>query len=218
MPPYFARLLASLLVHRRHLLWLLLLGVVLPWGIFLKASSEIEEGEGFYGDLQILRWAHAHARPALDSLSLFFTHIGGPVPMVVGAGLFTGALVWRQLYRYAWFFGLAVGGAAVLNLLAKAILGRPRPAFWVSLAPETSYSFPSGHAMGSAAVVLALSLLLARRHWRVWLPGAVFVLGVGFSRVYLGVHYPSDVLSGWIAALGWVSGVYVLLPPNRRTS
>jgi hypothetical protein len=98
--PYFARLLALLLAHRRHLLWLLLLGVVLPWGIFLKASSEIEEGEGFYGDLQILRWAHAHARPALDSLSLFFTHIGGPVPMVVGAGLFTGTLVWRQ--RWPW--------------------------------------------------------------------------------------------------------------------
>ncbi|MBF9223787.1 phosphatase PAP2 family protein [Hymenobacter ruricola] len=216
MSTYFARFFALLLAHRRRLLKLLLLGVVLPWAVFLKASSEIEEGEGFYGDLQLLRWAHAHARPALDSLSLFFSAIGGPVPMVVAAVLFTGVLAWRRRPREAWFFGLAVGGAVALNLLAKAILGRPRPAFWVSLAPETSYSFPSGHAMGSAAVVLALGLLLARRRWRVWGPGAVFVLGVGFSRVYLGVHYPSDVLSGWIAALGWVTGVYVLLPPTRR--
>lgn len=135
--------------------------------------------------------------------------------MVMVAVLLTGGLVWRKQYRYASFFGLAVGGAA-LNLLAKAILGRPRPAFWASLAPETTYSFPSGHAMGSAAVVLALGLLLTRGRWRVWLPGALFVLGVGFSRVYLGVHYPSDVLSGWIAALGWVTGVYVLLLPNRQ--
>ncbi|MBF9144537.1 phosphatase PAP2 family protein [Hymenobacter properus] len=191
-----SQLFALLLAHKRRLLWLLLLGVVLPWGIFLKASSEIEEGEGFYGDLQLLRWAHAHTTPALDSFFLFCSAIGGPVPMTVAAVLFTGVLVWRRQPRYAWFFGLAVGGAAALNLLAKAILGRPRPAFWVSLAPETSFSFPSGHAMGSAAVVLALGLLLARGRWRVWLPGALFVLAVGFSRVYLGVHYPSDVLSG----------------------
>lgn len=105
----------------------------------------------------------------------------------------------------------------VINLLAKALLGRVRPALWVSLAPETTPSFPSGHAMGSAAVVLALGLILAHspRRWLLWLPGALFVLGVGISRMYLGVHYPSDVLAGWIASVGWVTSVYLLF--NRST-
>ena len=210
-----AHLWTLLRTQRRRLLWLLLLGIVVPWGIFLKASSEIEEEEGFYGDAQVLRWVHAHATPTLDALSLALTRLGGPLPMVALSLVLTGVLVWRKQRWYAWFFGVAVGGAAALNLLAKAILGRPRPAFWVSIAPETSSSFPSGHAMGSMALVLALGLLLAHRRWRVWLPGALFVFGVGFSRVYLGVHYPSDVLSGWLATVGWVTGVYVLPPPNR---
>jgi undecaprenyl-diphosphatase len=218
MPRVFSRLLALLRAHRHRLLWLLLLGVAVPWGIFLKASSEIEEGEGFYGDLPVLRWAHEHATPPLDSLNLFFSRIGGPWPMTAVSLLFTGGLLWRGQRRHAVFFGVAVLGAAALNLLAKGVLGRPRPAFWPSLAPETSFSFPSGHAMGSAALVLALGFLLAQRRWRVWGPGALFVLCVGFSRVYLGVHYPSDVLSGWIASLGWVTGVYILLPPNARSA
>lgn len=216
MAPRFPHFLTIFLAQRRRLLWPLLLGVVLPWGIFLKASSEIEEQEGFYGDAQLLHWVHAHATPVLDALCLGLTRMGGPVPMVSIGILLTGILIWQQQRRPAWFFGVAVAGAAALNLLAKALLGRPRPAFWVSLAPETSYSFPSGHAMGSAALVLALSLLLPSRRWRVWLPGAVFAFGVGFSRVYLGVHYPSDVLAGWLATVGWVTGVYMVLPSQQH--
>lgn len=202
----------------RHLLWLLLLGVSLPWVIFLKVGSEIHEGEGFYGDQQALRWVHAHATPALDNANLLLTRAGGPLWMALVSGLIGAGLLWRRQWRRARFFGVAVGGAMGINLLAKALLGRPRPALWVSLAPETSSSFPSGHAMGTAALALTLGLLLARTTWRwpVWVLGGLFVLGVGFSRVYLGVHYPSDVLSGWIASLGWVTSVYVLFSPAMR--
>lgn len=59
-----------------------MLGVVGPWGIFLKASSELQEGEGFYGDVAALRWVHAHATPALDTLNLLLSRLGGPLPMV----------------------------------------------------------------------------------------------------------------------------------------
>ncbi|WP_210116310.1 phosphatase PAP2 family protein [Hymenobacter fodinae] len=208
----------SLLQQHRRLMVLLLIGVVLPWGIFLKASSEIREGEGFPGDQWTLQWLHTRATPALDQLFLLLTRLGGPPVMATLAGLIASLLIWRRQRRHAWFFSVAVGGAAALNIVAKLLLGRVRPALWVSLAPETTPSFPSGHAMGSAALVLTLGLLLARSRWRglLWGLGALFVLGVGVSRLYLGVHYPSDVLAGWIASVGWVSGVHLLFSPYLR--
>lgn len=218
MKLYFIGFLHELLRRHRRLLGVLLLGVFLPWAIFLKVSSEIREGEGFYGDLQALRWLHAHATPTLDTLNLLLSRAGGPLVMAGLSGLIAGGLLWWRQRRKAWFFGVAVGGSAVINLLAKWVLGRARPALWTVLAPETSSSFPSGHAMGTAALALTLGLMLAhaRARWLAWVLGAGFVLGVGFSRVYLGVHYPSDVLSGWIASVGWVTGVYVLFSPYGR--
>lgn len=205
---------------RRHraLLGLLACGVALPWAVFLKASSEIQEGEGFPGDQSILRWLHAHATPVLDTLSLTLTRVGGPLPMS-GLAVLIFWYLWRQLpRRRAWFFVVALGGAMLLNVVAKAVLGRVRPAFWYSLAPETTPSFPSGHAMGSLALVLTLFLLLRHSRWRwlSWTLGLPFVLGVGWSRMYLGVHYPSDVAAGWVASTAWVLSVYFLFSPYLR--
>jgi len=210
------------IVWRRHraLLGLLAFGVALPWGVFLKASSEIREGEGFPGDHSIPRWLHAHATPALDTLSLTMTRAGGPLPMS-GFAVLIFWFLWRHPpRRRAWFFAAALGGAMTLNVVAKALLGRVRPAFWHSLAPETTPSFPSGHAMGSLALVLTLFLLLrhSRWGWPTCSLGLLFVLGVGWSRMYLGVHYPSDVAAGWIASTAWVLSVYFLFFPYLRAS
>lgn len=217
--PFWVFLRRLLRQRQRPLLRLLLFGVLLPWGIFLKASSEIREGEGFPGDKSVLRWLHAHATPALDTLGLWLSRVGGPLPMAALAALIFGYLWYRRPHRHAWFFGVALGGAMLLNLVAKTTLGRVRPALWLSLAPESTPSFPSGHAMGSLALVLALGLLLARSRWRwlVWGLGPPFVLGVGLSRMYLGVHYPSDVVAGWIASAGWVLSIYFLFSPYLAT-
>ncbi len=216
--PSLRRFVARLLGRHRQLAALGALGVALPWVVFLKAASEIQEGEGFPGDQSVLRGLHAHAGPALDALALAFTRTGGPLPMAGLSALIFCYLWYRRQHRRAWFFGAALGGASALNLIAKAVLGRVRPALWPSLAPETTASFPSGHAMGSAALVLAVGLLLARGCWRpaFWALGALFVLGVGLSRMYLGVHYPSDVVAGWVASVGWVMGTYFLFRPYLR--
>lgn len=216
MPPTFwPRLRHALRVHKLLLL-ALLVGLVLPWVVFLNVAEDIWESGGFVGDHRILALLHGHATPLLDKVALALTAIGGPWPMGIVAGLIALGLLLGGHRTSAWFFVLSVGGAMALNLLVKMAFARPRPALWVSLQPAFYYSFPSGHAMGSAALMMALGFVLAGRRgrWLAWTLGPLFVLGVGWSRVYLGVHYPSDVLAGWTGSVGWVTGLHVLFSPT----
>ncbi|MBF9142279.1 phosphatase PAP2 family protein [Hymenobacter properus] len=215
MHSFWLRLRHALRAHKLLLL-ALLAGLVLPWVVFVNVAEDIWESGGFVGDKAILEFWHAHATPALDRLALAFTAAGDPLPMSLLALATTLALARWGRRPQAWFFALSVGGAMLLNLLVKVLFARPRPALWVSLKPAFYYSFPSGHAMGAAAVVTALGFLLKRHRYRglVWGLGLLFALGVGWSRLYLGVHYPSDVLAGWTGSVGWVAGLHLLFSPE----
>ncbi len=155
-------------------------------------------------DNPLLLTLHRHATPALDGLAVFFTIVGNTGPMVAAGVLITAALARRGYRRAAWLFALGVGGSMLLTQLIKRIAERPRPDLWLSLRPEHTFSFPSGHAMDTAALAAALFFItpLHRRKW--WALAPLFALGVGWARMYLGVHYPSDVLAGWSSAVGWV--------------
>lgn len=196
-------------VARRRALVLLFLTVLAPLAAVGGLADEVWEGEGLPFDRPILEWLHARATSTLDSLMLFFSQVGAPRPMVIFFVAVLAFLLWRRRRGDAVFFALGVAGAMALNFVAKLVFGRARPDLWVSLAPELDYSFPSGHAMGAMAVVAALVALTWRTGWRwpVLLGGGLFVALVGLSRLYLGVHYPSDVLTGWLASLAWVGGV-----------
>jgi len=194
----------------RMALWFVCL--VLPlWG-FAAMVGELHENEVFAFDAPILHALHAIATPTLDVFAVLMTKLGylwGVVPLDAGVLLW---LAWRRRFCDGLFFGVAVAGSAALNVVAKNYFARARPDLWLSLAPETTYSFPSGHAMGSATLGVALIFLCWRTRWR-WqmLVVAVgFVLLVGLSRIYLGVHYPSDILAGWTAAIAWVFAMHAL--------
>ena len=120
--------------------------------------------------------------------------------------------------REGLFAGIALIGSASLNLGAKQLFARERPSLWESIAPESTFSFPSGHAMGSITLAMVLVLLAWHTRWRWWvtLPMAAFVVMVGLSRVYLGVHYPSDIVAGWAFAIGWTVGAYLLVFPHGQ--
>lgn len=204
---------ARLLWHKHSkLLLTLFLGFIGPWFVFIKVGQEVWEDKGFPGDQLILQLLHRFGSPGQDALAVWLAQAGGTrwTPLVE-AVVMAGLLLARQR-RAALFFLLSVGGAGALNLCGKLLLARARPDFWVSIAPETSYSFPSGHAMGAAALALTLGILLwpTRGRWVAVVVGTGWALLMGWSRMYLGVHFPSDVLAGWVGSVGWVWGVHLL--------
>ena len=111
-----------------------------------------------------------------------------------------------------------LGKRAAILEAAKQLFARQRPSLWESIAPESSFSFPSGHAMGSMTLAMVLVLLCWHTRHRGWVSAAMagFVLAVGLSRVYLGVHYPSDIMAGWAAACAWTAAVYLLVFPHGQ--
>lgn len=214
---------AFLRLHGRRLL-LVFAGLLLPlWG-FGALVEELHEGEPFFFDAPLLWLARDLAGAGWDRAFVALSALGygyGVIPVDV---LLILGLAWRRWVREGLFAGIAIVGSALLNVAAKHAFARARPALWPSLAPETSYSFPSGHAMGSMTLALVVVLLCWYRRtpggrplrWPVAVAAAAFVLAVGLSRVYLGVHYPSDILAGWAAASVWTVGAYGLVFSGRQ--
>lgn len=192
---------------------LLFLCLLAPLWLFVELADEVHELEDFYFDAPLLLGAHALAGPALDRFFVFMSAVGyqwGVVPADIALTLVLLAL---RRWREATFAGASFAGSALLNLATKQFFQRERPALWESIAPEHTFSFPSGHAMGSATLAMVVALLCWHTRWRwpVAALAALFALTVGASRIYLGVHYPSDILGGWAAGIAWVSGVYLVL-------
>jgi len=205
--------------RRAGRLALAFVGVALPLGVFAELAEDVREADVFGFDEPLLRLARDAASPALDAAMRLASEVGfasGVIP--AGVLVFVGLLALGHLRR-GLFFGLAVGGSALLNMAGKAAFARERPDLWLSIAPEHTFSFPSGHAMGSATLAAALVLLAWHKPWR-WPAAALglaFVAWVGASRVYLGVHYPSDILAGWAAAVSWTCLAYLIVRPHRSS-
>ena len=198
---------------RPLLVALLLAGLVFGW--LLRA---VLHSGSLPWDAPGLEFWHRHATPALDRLAVFLTIVGNTGPMVgLGLLVFLGLLARRQ-WRAAGIFLVSVGGSMLLTQVIKRLVARPRPTLWASFRPEHTFSFPSGHAMDTAAIAAALLFLCWGWRARGWVATAavLFALAVGWARMYLGVHNPSDVLAGWAAALAWVTAVQ-LLAQRKRT-
>jgi len=193
-------------------------GVLLPLWAFGELADEVREAEAFAFDEPLLRFAQGMARDGFDEAFLLFSKLGyewGVVPFDIALVL---ALAYLRRMREGLFAGIALGGSALLNLGAKQLFARERPSLWESIAPESTFSFPSGHAMGSMTLAAVLVLLAWHTRWRWWAvpPMAAFVAMVGLSRVYLGVHYPSDILAGWTAACAWTVAAWLLVFRDGR--
>ncbi len=149
------------------------------------------------------------------------TFWGNALVISVGTVLIGLWLLKRKRRDQAVFLSAAVGGATLLNFILKQIFARPRPAYPHAFLTETGFSFPSGHAMISIAFYGAIAYLSYAyvKSFRAKLLvslGALLISGcIGFSRLYLGVHYITDVLAGWAAGMTWL-GLCILVDELRR--
>lgn len=169
--------------------------------------------------LDLAEWARE--KPALLSFLTFMSAVAEPVFRIAGAVGMVIAMLLVRRWRAALFIVVATAGGAALCSLFKVIAARARPELLPQLDGFTSYSFPSGHAWngmifyGEIALVAALFL---PRQWRVPAValGLLAAFFTGWARIALGVHWPSDVLAGWIGGGAWLLFCYSLLLGNER--
>lgn len=151
---------------------------------------------------------------------LFFTFLGSVEFYLITIPVILGVLVWRRRWHEFGVILFSVAGALVLNNLLKLAFHRVRPNLY--FIKETGYSFPSGHAMITTVfygIILFLVFpLVTSRVWRNILVALAifFTIAIGASRIYLGVHYPSDVLGSYLAGLCWLAfSIMIIKSPFR---
>lgn len=178
----------------------------LPVVVFSKLAGEVFERRPILLDNRILHWIHAQSTPFLDSLFLFMTTLGN-VEVILPVALLITLLLWyTRTAHSALIVFFSFFGAGTANFVLKLLFHRQRPSFWHSAITETGYSFPSGHAMLSSALALSVIAVFWNTRWR-WLTisvAAPLTLLIGLSRLYMGVHYPTDIIAGWSASFVWV--------------
>jgi len=183
---------------------------------FTELSGEVFEGETQRLDNATLFWIHSTFPDWIGLPMRLITTLGYPwvaVPLL----FLVVYIFYRSDLRFsAALLLISVPGAAALSTALKSFYGRARPELFDSGYEAPFFSFPSGHAITAVSFYGVLTLLTARRlkGWRRWTAaaaGTVLVLLIGFSRLYLGVHYPSDVVAGYLAAALWVGTVGMAL-------
>lgn len=200
----------------------LLLGLVVVAALavaFTEVLDDVLEGDGIAGvDHPVTQWLAAHRDLWLTAALRAVTTAGGPVFLAALAFPISLAAGWRCRSWRPVVLALVGGGVVPLVLFtAKILVGRKRPPLPFALIDADGYSFPSGHATGTAAVMAIAAWMLTRwliRSWTgrviVWTVAIGSTFLIGFSRVYLGVHYLSDVLSGWMLGMAWAATVILV--------
>jgi membrane-associated phospholipid phosphatase len=178
------------------------------WG-FGYLASEVFENETQVFDTKVLhalRQTHTHN---LDVLMTGITFLGESrflIVVSIGIGIY---LLWKRQIAEALTLFIAAIGASGLNYVLKIVFARARPELWERIIDEKFYSFPSGHATLSLVIYGLIAYLLITylsRGWRVYVISltALLILAIGFSRLYLGVHWPTDVMAGYASGSVWL--------------
>jgi undecaprenyl-diphosphatase len=178
---------------------------------FAELAEHVLAGGTQAFDVAILQWLHAHQSPLLTSIMVEMTYLGTGTVVLTVVGV-TALFLWHTEHKHSARLLLAATiGNILLNGALKLVYHRPRPSVFAWQTTAVSSSFPSGHAMSATVVYGTVAYLLMRLQKHTWakmmtLSGAIIlILLICLTRLYLGVHYPSDVLGGIIVGLAWAA-------------
>lgn len=218
------------LLHQRDFLTLALLAIVIGtlW-IFVELADELREGQLQALDTKLLYLLRSQSDITdpigprwFEELMRDASALGSVIALTL-LGVAVVTTLWMEKHREAaiWLT-VAILGALTISSLFKLLFARERPDILAAHLLPSSYSFPSGHAFLSAAVYLTIAALLtrivpnARTRLFILVMALLVTFLIGFSRVYLGVHYPSDVLAGWTLGLSWAALCWLVVSKTRK--
>jgi undecaprenyl-diphosphatase len=200
--------------------------IVAAMAVFAQLADEISEDESFARfDQQLTSTLTATATATTLRAFYLITHFGNPMPLTALCIAVAALLLYRKRWLLAASWTLALAGNGLLNRFLKWIFQRERPIHDHGLLVAQGWSFPSGHASGALVAYGMLAYLLVRTLPRTWhLPvvcvAIAMILAIGFSRVFLQVHYFSDVIAGYMSGLTWlvvcIAGSEIVLHDSRR--
>lgn len=175
---------------------------------FATIAHEVLEKETYAFDKSILLYLRSLHAPVRDRIMLGLTSLGEPNLLLI-LSVSLGIMLWVRKHRSeATTIAITGAGAVGLNVLLKELFARARPQLWERAVEVKFYSFPSGHAMISMVVYGLLGYFLAarfpRQRWLIYGLTVVLIAGIGLSRLYLGVHWPTDVIAGYFAGFVWL--------------
>lgn len=183
--------------------------------ILAKLVNEVIKKEAFSFDESILLSIHSVANPNLDRVMLTITELGNP-PIVLTVFATSIIVLWRRRY-YQELIMLAIAsfGAFIFNTELKLLFIKVRPQLWTQLIQETSFSFPSGHALGSIVLYGFIAYLLAKHYPQlstsIYTLATILIAAIGLSRLYLGVHWPTDIIAGYGVGFLWLTSCITML-------
>ena len=183
---------------------------IIALALFSWLALEVREGETLRFDSSVRSALHQQASPALTAAMKTFTVIGSSIPMLLLLAAAVSGFWLGGLRRQAMMMVIVMAGSLVIELSLKHVFHRARPEPYFNVPLPSSYSFPSGHALSAACFYGMLALLLGARVRRwpyrlgIWILCGLMIVMIGVSRIYLGVHYPSDVAAGYTTACIWL--------------
>ena len=193
--------------------------------IFTEVAESVRENDTLvHVDQRVLQRIATERSGWVTTVARSVTTLGnvGVVTAVVAAA--ASVLLLGRHCRHAMLVVVSAGGAALLVALTKYLVDRPRPPATHRLAAFTGNAFPSGHAAQGVACYMAIAFVAttlmsgAGRRWTLWVASGAIALAIGVSRVYLGAHWLSDVVGGWLLGAGWLTalvGLWYAIPPSR---
>lgn len=168
-------------------------------------------------DLAQVKWFSQHRTESLNILAMFLSKIGGSVVIGFVVMLWCSRLAWYKKYKTVIFISFGMIGSGMQVWLLKWWIARPRPLEIYHLVQSYGASFPSAHSAYAASFACLLLFLLRKHRYYVWifLAANSWWIIMGISRVYLGVHYPTDVLTGWSIGFIWISLLWLWFRHNQ---